>query len=397
MVGYADDHISYPSFEINIERTTDGGKTWQKQESGYPRKNAVNDAFLRTVCAIDSLNIVIVGDSGMVDRTTDGGATWHPQVTNSNSKIQDVSFVDSANGMIVCGQIQLTTDAGNSWRTVDADSAYLTICKMFSKNEQSALQYGYGPFFHTTNQWKTWDTSEPFMDPSLPDPVKVLPNAFFKDPLHFFGLGYHYTSKNVGTTRNSYIIRTDDGGKHWQTILDTADPRILFGLKTMCINKKGLGIASGYGTSGILFTTDDGYSWVSDTIDGGIPPCNITASSFPGEDNVYMIASVSFADGRIIKLHFSKLLKVDAYETLIYGTHIFPNPSDNWLTIYVDPPYETTYSLYDILGRKIMDFIPTGTTTRVNTEHLPPGAYRLISNYEGKRVSIANVAVVHGN
>src|ERR1035441_2303614 len=67
--------IAYPNpnTTIGFMRSNDGGRTWAFQNPGLPGE-VLQGGFIRVVQQIDSLNVVAVGDTGLIVRTTDGGA-----------------------------------------------------------------------------------------------------------------------------------------------------------------------------------------------------------------------------------------------------------------------------------------------------------------------------------
>jgi photosystem II stability/assembly factor-like uncharacterized protein len=400
-IGYIDETGVQPPYRVYIIRTTDGGKTWVSQQSGLPGRFSNNDAYLKKVYAIDSLNIVAVGDSGLILRTINGGVSWVSQNGNTLNKLLDVSFLDSSNGLIAGGGGLLlsTSDAGATWVSIPAlPLKLLSSCKMFSKDDQAVLEYGYGPIIYTNNNWQTWDTSHLIVDSAIGGHKANCSKAFFMDKNNCIAYGNHKTTENQGNTSNCFIEKSNNGGTSWVPVFDSADSRIIFGLSTLALNKNGYGVASGAGSNGILLTTDMGLNWRSDTVDGKFDFTDLIASSFPEKDNVFFIAQTSaFGYCGIVKLQFSKLLTVESFENIKLGTHVYPNPSNNWLTIFANPYFDVTYHLYDALGRKVKDFISTSSNTRLGIADLPSGTYRLISNYQGRQISIGNVLVIHDN
>lgn len=94
-----------------ILRTGDGGKTWQKKDSG-------TDKPLYSICIIGQ-NGWIAGNKGVYLRSVDGGETWTLMDDAIKTKfwLREVSFADSDHGFIVGarGTIVRTSDGGSSW------------------------------------------------------------------------------------------------------------------------------------------------------------------------------------------------------------------------------------------------------------------------------------------
>jgi photosystem II stability/assembly factor-like uncharacterized protein len=55
-----------------LHRSTDGGRSWQRVDSGLPDRQY----GLNTYCIGPDGLIVIAGSGGMLTRSIDGGATW---------------------------------------------------------------------------------------------------------------------------------------------------------------------------------------------------------------------------------------------------------------------------------------------------------------------------------
>jgi photosystem II stability/assembly factor-like uncharacterized protein len=89
--------------------TTDGGKTWSRQQTG-------TDALLLDIEFTDSLFGWAVGQSGTILHTSDGGKTWQTQISESTYLLNGVEFADRLEGWICTyGNILHTTDGGKNW------------------------------------------------------------------------------------------------------------------------------------------------------------------------------------------------------------------------------------------------------------------------------------------
>ena len=97
--------------QSQVERSVDGGLTWQTQTTGV-------DAVLTAGIAPSSNVCWLVGGGGVVLKTTDGGRTWtrvaFPEEINLMAVVTDddkVATVTAAGGR----QLH-TTDGGSTWR-----------------------------------------------------------------------------------------------------------------------------------------------------------------------------------------------------------------------------------------------------------------------------------------
>jgi photosystem II stability/assembly factor-like uncharacterized protein len=94
----------------SVQATTDGGVTWQVQDS-------TTDKALLSASFTDTSYGWAVGDSGTIVATTNGGATWYRQLSGTTKDLHGVWFTDRTRGWAVGegGIILATTDGGASW------------------------------------------------------------------------------------------------------------------------------------------------------------------------------------------------------------------------------------------------------------------------------------------
>jgi photosystem II stability/assembly factor-like uncharacterized protein len=125
-VGYAagSGADSMGNFYGLVVKTTDGGATWQEQNTG------VLLAGLNSVYFKDNDNGYAVGEAGAAIRTTDGGAIWTAMTVPSGSDMLNcVQFPENGlTGYIgvyprtVGGKVLKTTDGGDNWTLVNVGS-----------------------------------------------------------------------------------------------------------------------------------------------------------------------------------------------------------------------------------------------------------------------------------
>ncbi|MEO0249440.1 MAG: YCF48-related protein, partial [candidate division WOR-3 bacterium] len=96
-----------------IINTTNGGKTWENQNSG-------TTANLNRIQFINNKEGWIVGDKGTLLQTIDG-RNWRLQ-TLTQGNLVDLHFPDKYNGWIVgeAGAIYYTSDAGKTWKFISS-------------------------------------------------------------------------------------------------------------------------------------------------------------------------------------------------------------------------------------------------------------------------------------
>lgn len=139
-----------------ILHTTDGGATWQAQESGF-------GGFLAGVCALDRRRAWVAGAGGTILRTVDGGRTWTqaPEVTDEH--LYAITFVDALHGWAGGEEetILRTVDGGDIWtvvRTAESE-AVVDGFSFVSPTCGWAAAGGVHAVLYTTDGGVTWRPS----------------------------------------------------------------------------------------------------------------------------------------------------------------------------------------------------------------------------------------------
>lgn len=198
-----------------ILHTSDGGRTWEKQESG-------TENHLFTVFFADTRHGWAAGDLMTLIHTSDGGKTWEPQevqeILEENVFAAEVIynglfFHDALEGWLVgeFGSIFHTTDGGQNWNYLHLD---------FLTPETDA------------DEWEM--------------PRLTLYDVYFSDRNNGFILGVDGT-----------MIRTEDGGKEWK-LVDSTTKQSLYSIT-------GVGDTFwAVGNRGVLIkSTDGGNTWAN--------------------------------------------------------------------------------------------------------------------------------------
>lgn len=198
-----------------IIHTTDGGKTWERQNSGTTK-------HLFTVSFPDKNNGWAAGDVMTLIHTSDGGKTWEPQTAEQSTDenvfaseviFNGVYFLDANEGWLVgeFGSVYHTTDGGKNWqiRTIEA------------------LKPEVGE-----NEWEL--------------PKLTLFDVRFFDRQRGFILGVDGT-----------MLKTDDGGKEWRKI-DSASTNSLFAIAAIGDTCWAVGDRGMY-----IMSTDGGNTWTN--------------------------------------------------------------------------------------------------------------------------------------
>ncbi len=143
-----------------ILKTTDGGDTWNRQESGS-KSNLFN------VYPIDDQTVVAVGADGAMVRTTDGGEHWQLVKSPKLVSLFDVTFVDKNTGFAVgeFSTIITTVDGGQTWTlNYGGNTSDYTIGPYFSvtfSDPQNGVASGLsGNLMVTADGGKTWKAQQ---------------------------------------------------------------------------------------------------------------------------------------------------------------------------------------------------------------------------------------------
>lgn len=227
-----------------ILHTSDGGNTWEYQQSGTPNS-------LRDVYFVDSQHGWAAGHNNTIIHTTDGGKSWASQsIKSDTAKIYyEIYFSDERTGWLMSnyGELIHTEDGGTSW-TVQARSETSGGAKLLSFINGD-VGYAILPrhiFLKTTNGGADWET-QPFE-------LNIWPTDFF------------FTDENNGwvtETRihwstmvdSSAIYHTSDGGLTWLCQALVPEPH----MTSIYFLDDQVGWAAGM--QEIFHTTDGGSTW----------------------------------------------------------------------------------------------------------------------------------------
>ena len=223
--------VGWIAGEYILLRTTDGGLSW----------NSVNNVgisyggYYDEITFIDANNGWIVANSpfGTLLRTTNGGATWTIQNTGMYHQ-RDIHFVSSLEGWVVgFGTAKKTTDGGRTWKTMTLGEAG-KLNDVFFVSSTHGWIISDDKVYRTTDGGNTWDSSS---------------NG---------GSSVFFTSTMEGwLTSGNAIYKTINGGITWEISKQNSSPlQAIYASSTT--NVVATGIA---GT--ILQSTNSGTSWVN--------------------------------------------------------------------------------------------------------------------------------------
>ena len=227
----------------SVLHTADGGKTWEKQDTGV-------NYTLASVSFVDEKNGWAVGDQGTIIHTSDGGKTWEKQKSPVSYFLMGVSFATKNQGWIVTERTNIlhTEDGGKTWAVQFKDQDFILKSVSFCDERNGWAVGEYGFVYHTADGGRTWthqagefgfseDTGEIVGGSYLFDIVAVNP----------------MTAWVVGI--DGYVAKTVDAGKTWSKQMTGVPKTHLFGVS---VGEKNVLIA---GDAVLLRTADGGATW----------------------------------------------------------------------------------------------------------------------------------------
>ena len=199
-----------------IIHTTDGGKTWNVQESHT--QNEISEIFFlnRNIGWAASLNFTTIPNGTLLLKTTNGGTDWTGEpYPEENIFITCIFFRDSLHGWIGGRPHALakTTNGGIDWAEAAVDTSTLAFFPVLGIQFYND-KYGYacggmfdiaGVIWRASNGGEKWYAIDPAFAPA--DEVHAL-HLF--DSLHIMGAG---GDPDFGF--GAGIIRSSDGGINW--------------------------------------------------------------------------------------------------------------------------------------------------------------------------------------
>jgi len=221
--------------------SSDGGSTWNRQESGV-------DVLLGDAAFVSVNEGWAVGVAGTVIHTSDGGKTWEKQASDIGKDLFNVFFLDAQNGWAVgeYGTIIHTGDGGKTWakQIEPKDALYNNV---FFADPQTGWVVGeFGTILHTADGGTTWTPQE------CKDIIPVVTAKEWDRPKPAL-YGIFFLDRNQGwiTGMDGVIIKTTDGGQTWTKLPSGSDKPIY---SILVKEKRGWAV----GNKGTYLTSEDG-------------------------------------------------------------------------------------------------------------------------------------------
>ena len=369
-------------------RTIDGGESWQAGTVNIPKNESYTISWISAVSADEAWASIYVSvnsntlTGGKIVHTTDGGKTWNIQQTavfdGKSAFPNAVYFWDSQSGVCVGDpnggyfEIYTTTDGGKQWTRVPAS-------RIPANNRNEAGEVGKfevcgnsvffgtsaGRLFRSVDRGATWTVVQtPFSD--------IFTMVFKND--------------NVGLITGSLskkdaVFITSDGGLNWEQIQPNGsfyktDFAYVPGTDTLISVGKGAGGMS----TGLSFSIDNGltftnfadlYTDIDQFTAVGIAPNG--KGMWAGTLNYSKHYGGMWHRGALeVVRGFTSVNQQDGMEN--YPLNIYPNPATDLVTVECDQLI-THVELISISGNVVRRWPVNSEKCTISVDGLPRGVY----------------------
>lgn len=253
----------------SIMFTKDGGVTWDATANKTGSKAAMYGI------SKSAPNVYFIcGTNGKILKSTDGGQSFFLNNTTENVALYSIAFFNASEG-IVCGingAVYRSNDGGNNWTKVSPFTNDQLTSTFILADQKIAVGGNNGIIFMSADKGATWTTNTMSS--------RDYYSAFAQDSLNIVVAG--------GSSRESEINTTHDGGKSWQRLpLVISGP--LYSIVAIGGNLYTCGKNGSY-----YFSANNGSNWESHGAGGSTSNNKLF---FYDASNGFMVTT----DGRILK------------------------------------------------------------------------------------------------
>ena len=304
-----------------VYRTTNGGSTWEHVLDGG---NIYDLWFVN-----DTLGFC-GGEGGSIARTIDGGATWTWIDTPSNSDINSLFFLNDTLGWYAGNGGARTTDGGDSWTPL-VELPQFTMSLFFTDPDTGYAVDVSGNVLRSSNGGDNWDLI-------VPAPYDVL----FGDAILVDGT----------------IIAVGEQGDVWRAALQCPttplSPTVIQSGNTLCT----------------AYRPQIQWYRNGEALPDATWPC-ITATE-PGNYTVVITDALgcTSAPSEVVQV-----ISTAVEEPASPAFAVFPNPTDQHITLHFANDGPHALELCDAQGRLLRSERVQGSTAQLDLHALPTGLY----------------------
>jgi photosystem II stability/assembly factor-like uncharacterized protein len=261
---------SYSSAFWYIQKTTDGGQTWDTVLS-----SGIDTSFYAVFpycLEAPTENTVFVGcQAGIIFRSRDGGQSWEkyqfPNLSDIDKEfeIEAMAFKDSLHGIVAqiatMDRVYRTDDGGDSWKELKLPISYnweeFRVDSLFYDSTHITFRIGTidGPtVLRSFDDGKTWTT----ITDALPERMKGL-QVHSKDTLYCTPQVRHPDHAS-SSLRYDQFCASYDGGQTWEYLIENFTYLKSFGLGTFYVYEDGRHIFV-TGDARLFFSNNAGKTW----------------------------------------------------------------------------------------------------------------------------------------
>ncbi|MBW2369434.1 MAG: hypothetical protein JRH15_16310 [Deltaproteobacteria bacterium] len=227
-----------------IWHTNDGGKTWERQETG-------TTMTLSAIDFVDSQNGWAVGNGGTILHTSDGGKAWRQQKSPVEFFHMGVDFVNPQEGWIASEKTHIlhTVDGGQTWDVQFSGEVYHLKSISFADSQNGWAAGEFGFVYGTRDGGNTWQYLAGKYEFNE-DTYEIETGVFIFDIVSL-------DSKTVlAVGSDGVVTRSGDGGRTWN-IVDIKMPESRF--YSAAKGQDGDVVIGG--TGAYLLSQDSGVTW----------------------------------------------------------------------------------------------------------------------------------------
>jgi hypothetical protein len=206
----------------NLSLSTDGGSSWGAKHPFFPVTSPVKQILDLAVDPDDELIAFAATENGLA-KTTDGGTTWAASNSGLPSYSKFVLPLRDSNVVYAIAQdpnvaysnaVYKSTNNGDTWSPTGAMPALVAAGQLLSiavdPQDSNVVYAGHnGGVYKSTNGGTSW-TAMAFSGQAAPYATGM---SVLVDP------DYSTTLTLASSIANSGVVRTTDGGVHWEHIL----------------------------------------------------------------------------------------------------------------------------------------------------------------------------------